>query len=144
MAKGEFTQDNMLPCHSPIRQIRFLYVGAGSLHALSRSRPHLLCTMALSNQTRKRTTAGTDTNLTSAEADHQVSNEGIFCFSRAVTHHHAPAIGLGKLAAGRKTGKASHHPICIATFALMLLPSARYSLLWQDRTALWYVRARIT
>lgn len=98
----------------------------------------------LSNQTRKQTTAGTDTNLTSAEPDHEVSNEGIFCFSGAVTHHHAPAVGLGKLAAGRETGKASHHPICIATFTLMMLPSARYSLLWLDRTALWYVSTRIT
>lgn len=53
--------------------------------------------------------AATDTNLASAETNYQISDEGIFCFSRAVTHHHTPAIGLGKLAARRdKTDEASH------------------------------------
>jgi len=57
--------------------------------------------ITLSNQARRQVTAATDTNLTSAETNHQISNEGIFCFPRAVTHHHTPAIGLGKLATGR-------------------------------------------
>lgn len=55
----------------------------------------------LSHHARRQVTAATDTNLTSAETNHQISNEGIFCFPRTVTHHHTPTIGLGKLATGR-------------------------------------------
>lgn len=56
----------------------------------------------LPHQAKSQRAAGTDTNLTSAETHYQVSNEGIFCLSRAVTHHHTPAVGLGELAAGRE------------------------------------------
>lgn len=32
--------------------------------------------------------------LSSAKSDHQVSNEGVLCLSRAMANHHTPAIGL--------------------------------------------------
>lgn len=44
---------------------------------------------------------GTSFDLTSGETHYQISNEGVFCLSRAVAHHHTPAIGLGQLAAAR-------------------------------------------
>ena len=57
-----------------------------------------------------------------------------------MTHHHTPAIGLGKLAARRDKQIKPHTVlICSAAFALVVLPSSRHSSLWQDRTALWYV-----
>lgn len=40
--------------------------------------------------------------LSSAETDHQVSNEGVLCLSRAMADHHTPAVALGHLAAKRK------------------------------------------
>ena len=40
--------------------------------------------------------------LSSAEADHQVSDEGVLCLSRAMADHHAPAVALSHLAAKRK------------------------------------------
>lgn len=94
----------------------------------------------LTHQAKRQPTAATDTNLTSAETNYQISNEGIFCFSRAMTHHHTPAIGLGKLAARREKQIKPHTiPVCLAAFALALMPSGRHSLLWQDRTAPWYI-----
>lgn len=35
--------------------------------------------------------------LSSAETNHQVGDEGVLCFSRAVAHHHTPAVLLGQL-----------------------------------------------
>lgn len=40
--------------------------------------------------------------LSSAETDHQVSDEGILCLSRAMADHHTPAVALGHLAAERQ------------------------------------------
>lgn len=39
--------------------------------------------------------------LSGAETNHQVSNEGVLCLSRAMADHHTPAITLGQLAAER-------------------------------------------
>lgn len=39
--------------------------------------------------------------LSGAETNHQVSNEGVLCLSRAMADHHTPAITLGHLAAKR-------------------------------------------
>ncbi len=40
--------------------------------------------------------------LSSAETDHQVSDEGVLCLSRAMADHHTPAVALGQLAAKSK------------------------------------------
>lgn len=37
--------------------------------------------------------------LASAQANHEVSDEGVLCLSRAVAHHHSPAVGLSHLTA---------------------------------------------
>lgn len=39
-----------------------------------------------------------DCYLSGAETHHQVSDEGVFCFSWAMAHHHTPAVLLGQLA----------------------------------------------
>ena len=41
-------------------------------------------------------------HLSSAESNHQVSDEGILGLSGAMAHHHAPAIALGHLATKTK------------------------------------------
>lgn len=58
-------------------------------------------TTKLSHRAKSPSAAAADTNLASAETHYQVSNEGVFCLSRTVAHHHTPAVGLGQLAAAR-------------------------------------------
>lgn len=45
---------------------------------------------------------GMENYLSSAETDHQVSDEGVLCLSRAMADHHTPAVTLGHLAAERQ------------------------------------------
>lgn len=40
--------------------------------------------------------------LSSAETDHQVSDEGVLRLPGTMADHHTPAVALGHLAAGRK------------------------------------------
>lgn len=47
-----------------------------------------------------------DNYLSSAETDHQVSDEGVLRLSRAVADHHTPAVTLGHLAAKRQNNQA--------------------------------------
>lgn len=70
------------------------------------------------------------TNLASAEPHDQVSNEGVFCLSRAVAHHHTPAIGLGQLAAARDQENSSHHALCPAALAAGTLPRGAQGWPW--------------
>lgn len=88
----------MFPCHSPLTNQL-----PANTHSTSAPLEAVQCTTALpSSQEAKR---AADTNLASAEPHDQVSNEGVFCLSRAVAHHHTPAIGLGQLAAARDQEK---------------------------------------
>lgn len=45
---------------------------------------------------------GMKSYLSSAETNHQVSDEGVLCLSRAMADHHTPAVTLGHLAAKRQ------------------------------------------
>lgn len=90
------------------------------------------------------TTAATDTNLTSAETNYQIRNEGIFCFSRAMTDHHTPAIGLGKLAARRDRQKKLHTIlVCFSAFALVAAKRQALLALARESCPLVRVRASI-
>lgn len=40
--------------------------------------------------------------LSSAQANHQVSDESVLSLSWAVAHHHTPAIGLSQLTSAKK------------------------------------------
>lgn len=118
LVKGEFAQDKVCPCHT-------LLTNQLPVNRRSKSAPleAVQCTMALasppnksSHQAKSQTAAAADTNLASAETHYQVSNEGVLCLSRAVAHHHTPAIGLGQLAAARDQEKqltpCAQHAAC--------------------------------
>lgn len=65
--------------------------------------------------------------LASAEANNQISDEGVLGLSRAVAHHHSPATGLSQLTATqwqerckymlRQTNKLSRMVQCVASLA---------------------------
>lgn len=107
LVKGEFAQDKVFPCHTQL-------TNQLPVNRQSKSAPleAVQSTVALASppkksslQTKSQTAAAAGTNLASAETHYQVSNEGVFCLSRAVAHHHTPAIGLGQLAAAREEEK---------------------------------------